>query len=70
MFLQAVEILLVLLGVIVLVTQVIIPVFRGSVLFPFFFTKQDELEEELSDVVQHREEDKLKATINSLKEEK
>ena len=70
MFLQAVEILLILLGVIVMVTQIIVPVIRGSVLFPFFYTKQDELEEKLTEVMQAKEEERLKATINSLKEEK
>ncbi len=65
MFLKVMEVVFVLLALVLCVTQLIIPAYRGQKLFPLF-RRQGKLEEELEDAVQESEEQKVQKKIDKL----
>lgn len=58
MFLRVVEIAGVIFAFVVIITQLVIPAYRGQKLFPIFRT-QGKLEAKLAEVVQEDEEEKV-----------
>ncbi len=69
MILRILEVLGGLLATLFVVTQMIIPAWRGQRLFPLF-RKQGELERKLADAVQGQEDAKLKDYIKTVKHPK
>lgn len=63
MFLRVLEIVLIVAVIIITITQLIIPAYRGQKLFPLF-RRQGRLENELAEAVQEAEESKVQSKIN------
>ena len=67
MFLVLVEIILGVMSLWFAISQIIYPAWRGTPIFPFF-REERKLQEELSEVNQKIEEEKVKATIKKAEE--
>jgi hypothetical protein len=63
-FIELVELALALLFLVVMVSQIVIPLARGSKLFPLFL-KENKLEAELATVRQKKLEEKIKEKIKN-----
>ena len=66
-FLALVEIMVFVFGLYVLVSQVLVPLFRGTRLFPFFGRKT--IREEMIDVLDEAERAELQALVERLRKE-
>ena len=68
MFLKVVEYLSIILCVILLTTQIIVPMYKGRKLFPFFRDKETELEDALIAANQKKAETDIKEEVKDIRQ--
>lgn len=65
--LRLLEVAVFLIGAVILVTQVIVPLFKGTSLFPFFRKERREVFEELEEIATELEDQELRSDLEEFK---